>query len=152
MNPDSPIPQTTLFMSDNERMARNKALLLGALKGAGAVLASVTYHGGGDEGTDDGVSAFDGNNVAITLAGTVSLFCQRHYHDDGHWRTTTVQKDQPLDEALSEYAMEAVNQHHGGWETGEGGYGEVVFDCEAGMVRIEHNDYYVESEYTETVL
>lgn len=152
MNPDSSIHETMLSMSDSDRMARNKTLLLDALKGSGAVLASVNYHGGGDEGTDDGVSAFDANNVAVILSGTVSLFFERHYHDNGSWKITILQKDQPLDEALSEYAMEAVNQHHGGWENGEGGYGEVEFDCEAGTVRIEHNDYYVESEYTETVL
>ena len=62
------------------------------------------------------------------------------------------QQDALLDIALSDYAMEAVYQHHRGWENNEGGYGEVIFDCEAGTVRIEHFDYFVESEYTETEL
>lgn len=152
MNPDLPIPETTVTMSDSERKARNKALLLDALKGAGAVLASVTYRGGGDEGTDDGVTAFDANNAAVDLSDTVSLLCERCYRDDQDWKTKIEQEDQPLANALTDYAMEAVNQHRCGWEDGEGGYGEVVFDCEAGTVRIEHNDYYVESEYTEIVL
>lgn len=152
MNPELSPPETTLTMPDSERMTRNKALLLDALKVAGAILASVTYRGGGDEGTDDGVTAFDANNAAVDLSDTVSLFCERYYRDDQDWKTKIEQKDQPLDEALTDYAMEAVNQHRGGWEDGEGGYGEVVFDCETNTVRIEHNDYYIESEYTEIVL
>lgn len=152
MNHDSSTPHTASAMSSKERLARNKETLLDALKRAGALRARVTYHGGGDEGSHDDVSASDAANSPIDLSGTVSLLCERYDREDGQWKISIVPQDQPLDTALSDYAMEAVEQHHGGWENNEGGYGEVVFDCEAGTARIEHNDYVVESEYTETVL
>lgn len=152
MNPDSSTPQTALAMTTNERMACNKEILLDALKHAGAIRAGVAYHGGGDEGTDQGAKASDAHNQAVDLSSTVTLFCERRDHEAGQWKISIAQQDALLDIALSDYAMEAVYQHHRGWENNEGGYGEVIFDCEAGTVRIEHFDYFVESEYTETVL
>ncbi len=152
MNHDSSTPQTASAMSDKERLARNKEILLDALTHAGAFRACVTYQGGGDEGSDEGVSVFGADNASLELSGTVSLFFECYGQEDGQWKTAIVQQEQPLDAALCDYAMEAVNQHHSGWENNEGGYGEVVFECETGTVRIGHNDYVVKSDYTETVL
>lgn len=152
MNPDSSTPQTALAMSNKERVARNKERLLNAVQHAGAARACVTYHGGGDEGTHDGVSAFGADNATVDLSGTVTLFREISNFEDGQWTSSVKQDDQPLDAALRDFAMEAVERHHGGWENGEGGYGEVVFDCDAGTVRIEHNDYIVKTDYTETEL
>ncbi len=152
MNPDSPLPEAALPLSEPERLARNKTQLLDALKRAGAVRATVSYHGGGDEGCADGAGAFSGDGASVDLAGTVLVFRERYDHANGQWTTSIDQQEEPLDAALCDYAMEAVARHHGGWENNEGGYGEVVFDCEAGTVRLEHNDYIIETDYTETAL
>lgn len=152
MNPESPLPETALPLSEPERLARNKTLLLDALKRVGAARAAVSYHGGGDEGCADGAEAFSADGTSVDPAGTVLVFRERYDHTDGQWTSSTVQLEEPLDAALCDYAMEAVERHHGGWENNEGGYGEVVFDCEAGTVRLEHNDYIIETDYTETAL
>lgn len=152
MNPDTPIPEAALPLSDHERLERNKALLFSALKRAGGIRATVSYRGGGDEGFFEDTEASAPGGACVDLSETVSVFRKRYALDNGKWATSIVEQEQPLDAALCDYATEVVEQHHGGWENGEGGYGQVVFDGKAATVRLEHYDYVVESEYTETVL
>lgn len=152
MNPDSQVPEPTLKLADGERMERNKAILLDALKQSGATQATVGYRGGGDEGIFDEVAASAIDATPVLLEYQVSVLVKNSRHVDREWHHLTELSKRPLDEALSDFAMEAVSKHHGGWEINEGGSGEVIFDCSADTVRIEHNRYFCESEYTETVL
>ncbi len=152
MTLNTPHPVSAPEPSSEEYRDRNKALLLAALRTAGATRATVGYSGGGDEGFANEVTAFNADGALIDLLGTVSVFAERSRFVDGQWQTSVVQKEYPLDDALSDFAMEAVDDHHRGWENGDGAAGEVVFDCVAGSVRIEHNSYYTESDYTETEL
>lgn len=140
-------PETTPSMTRGERVGRNKTILLEALKAAGAARATIAYSGGGDEGfvRDIGATGADGSMIALTA--TVSLFAEKSQFVGGQWHRHSVQEEQPLDQALSDFAMEAVHHRHGYWHNGE-----VVFECESPTARIEHNAYFVESEYTETVL
>ena len=146
MNHDSSTPHTASAMSSKERLARNKETLLDALKRAGALRARVTYHGGGDEGSHDDVSASDAANSPIDLSGTVSLLCERYDREDGQWKISIVPQDQPLDTALSDYAMEAVEKHHGGWENNDGAFGEFCFDAAARSIHLEFNERFTSSE------
>ncbi len=152
MNPDASTPQPALSMSAQERMTRNKKRLLDALKRAGADRATVGYSGGGDEGFANATTAFAVDGAPVDCSDSVSVFVQHSHFLNGQWQSAMAQEERPLDDALSDFAMEAVEDHHGGWENGDGGAGEVVFDCASEQVRIEHNDYYTESEYTETTL
>lgn len=138
-------------MSNQERTSNNKTLLLDALKRAGAVRATVGYSGG-DEGFANATAGFDANGALVDCSDPVSVFVQHSHFLNGQWQSAVVQEERPLDDALSDFAMEAVEDRHSGWKNGDGGAGEVVFDCASEQVRIEHNDYYTESEYTETTL
>lgn len=152
MNPDTSTSQPTLPLSAQERMARNKKSLLDALKRAGAVRATVGYSGGGDEGFANEAAGFGADSTPVDLSDSLSVFIEHSHFLNGQWQSAVVQEERPLDDALSDFAMEAVEGRHGGWENGDGGAGEVVFDCASEQVRIEHNDYYTESDYTETTL
>ncbi|MCL1960606.1 MAG: hypothetical protein FWG56_02230 [Desulfovibrionaceae bacterium] len=152
MNSNTTTPETLPDLSRQERQDRNKALLLDALKSAGAIRAAVTYSGGGDEGYADGIVATAADGKPIRLSAPVSLYVVRSDFIDGQWQSAIVLKELPLEDALSNFAMEALEERHAGWEINDGGEGEVVFDCAKGVVRIEHNDYYTESEHTETTL
>jgi hypothetical protein len=152
MTSNTPAPDTSRELSAKERRDRNKVLLLDALKAIGAVRATVDYSGSGDEGFADETSAVNADQVAIDLSNQVPLLVERSHFVDGQWQSATVNEYLPLKDALRDFAMEAVNELHGGWENNDGGSGKVVFDCAANAVRIEHYSYYTESDYTETAL
>lgn len=139
-------------LSENERMRRNKDILLAALRATGAIRASVAYSGSCDEGYVSGIGAQDRQNAAVSLDAPVAVYDEDRRFEAGQWQTSTVLKEQPLEQALSDFAMQALWRHHQGWENNEGGSGEVVFDCESGTAWIEHTEYFAESEYTETAL
>lgn len=151
MTPDTLNPEHPALPAE-ERMRRNKALLLEALKGLGAVRATVTYSGGGDEGAADETSAVDADGRTVDLSTTVDVFTECTRYADQQWHTWTELDDELLHQALSDFAMEAVESRHEGWYDGEGGSGQVVFDCASDTVRIEHAEYRTESDFTETEL
>jgi hypothetical protein len=65
---------------------------------------------------------------------------------------TTVEQSVSIEQALRDFADAAIELVHGGWENGDGGSGSVVFDCQSGIVRIEHTAYFTDSDYEETTL
>jgi hypothetical protein len=72
--------------------------------------------------------------------------------EGGAWHSTVVLTDRPLDDALTDFAMDLVESHFGGWENNDGASGEVVFDATNGRVVIEHRAYFLDSEYSEIEL
>src|SRR3546814_5388753 len=66
----------------------------------------------------------------------------------GNVRSSALQ----LEDALSSFAENAVCDHHGGWENGEGAYGEIVIDVASGGVTITHNARFIDYDTTETEL
>src|SRR3546814_18395295 len=78
------------------------------------------------------VTAYGGQSVRELP----SVLCD-HYAVDygGNVRSSALQ----LEDALSSFAENAVCAHHGGWENGEGAYGEIVIDVASGGVTITTN-------------
>ena len=136
-------------LSEGERAAANRAAIFAALRAAGACRATVSYMGVGDSGGPEGVKFEmpDGHSEPVPLP-MVAQHVGTSRYVDGAWQTTFDLADQPLDEALIDFAMEAVEQHFGGWENGDGASGEVAFDAEDSTVTIEHNTYFTDSEFS----
>ena len=86
------------------------------------------------------------------MAGLVTVFAERGVFENGKWQTTVVEQQLSIEQALRDFADEVIDVVHGGWENGDGGSGKVIFDCHAGMVRIEHTAYFTDSDYEETTL
>lgn len=136
--------------SEEERIAANRAAIFAALRDDGVLRAVVSYTGIGDSGGPEGVR-FEMPDGPIELdempiARQYVVTCQ---YVDGAWQNTTRLADRPLDDALTDFAMDAVEQHFGGWEDGDGASGEVVFDATASTVVIEHHSYFTDSNYSE---
>lgn len=51
--------------------------------------------------------------------------------------------DSTFESALDDLGYELIAQNHMGWETGEGAFGEVIIDIEAGRATHDHNTRYV---------
>ena len=125
--------------------ARCKSAFLPILREHGITRVDISYDGGGDEGMMGDVTAYGGQSVRELP----SVLCD-HYPVDygGNVRSSALQ----LEDALSSFAENAVCDHHGGWENGEGAYGEIVIDVASGGVTITHNARFIDYDTTETEL
>lgn len=130
----------------------NKRLLLAALAATGARAATICYVGMGDSGGIEGVSVEMSDGTIFDPTTPVTIFVDKGEYIDRTWQTRVVACEAQLEDAIRDFAEESIERHHGGYENEDGGAGEVIFDCEAETVRIEHNDYFTDSEYTETQL
>lgn len=133
-------------------LGRNRRILLAALAQAGALTATATYVGSGDSGGVEDVSVEMPAEAAFDWLKPVTVFAERGEYSNGEWETTTVEEQLSIEQALRDFADAAIELVHGGWENGDGGAGSVVFDCQAGIVRIEHTAYFTDSDYEETTL
>ena len=136
--------------SEEERIAANRAAIFAALRDEGVLRAAVSYTGSGDSGGPEGVrfEMPDGPRELDEMPSAPQYMMSSQYVDSV-WQNTTSLTDRLLNDALTDFAMEAVEQHFGGWEDGDGASGEVVFDATAATVVIEHNSYFTDSEYSE---
>ena len=140
---------TTLAKSGAATIAREAApkLMLAAIcacaKLHGIATITISYHGHGDEGAIDGV----------TLAGPASQEGQPAPEiamPDMPCSTWTVPYrgdafavETAFESALDDLGYELMAQNHAGWENGEGAFGEVIIDVEAGRATHDHNTRYV---------
>jgi hypothetical protein len=145
----STIGSTVLVPSNaDEAIQANKLLLLEALRAAGCKTALVGYYGEGDSGSVNDVKV----EPEIDLQLQVAFFAPSNHFEAGVWHVSYRKVLMPLHCALEAFADDVVVKHHEGYENGDGGSGELTFDCDSGEVRLDHRDYYVESVSTETVL
>ncbi|MCO8402843.1 DUF6878 family protein (plasmid) [Burkholderia cenocepacia] len=158
-NLSSIIPFAILTDSSNqgdalarENVARNKAILLGLLKAAGARSAVVQYSGYGDDGSVIGVQIFGADTMPMSILGDVQIHDHDTRYENAQWTYSPVVHVLPVDDAMTRLADLVVALHHAGYQDGDGGAGELNFDVESGRVWLDHRDYYTESIVTETEL
>jgi len=134
-------------------LAENKLRLLTALREAGVHCATISYFGEGDSGSIQhvDVSGADGSKPDVSRHCVIYLHCNGWFLR-GQWTSETRTEELRLEDALRAFADDAVTLHHDGYENNDGGSGEVIFDCVAGTVRLEHVNYYTESDCTDTDL
>lgn len=110
----------------------NKATILAALSAAGILEVTASFNGGGDEGGIDEISP--------------ELPRDPLEYVNADWSgNKTGTYNPPLDEAVQDFCYEVIAKDFGGWENGDGGYGTVTIDVQAGTVALDMNTYYTES-------
>ncbi|WP_247539139.1 DUF6878 family protein [Ralstonia pseudosolanacearum] len=143
-------------MSDTQTtdpiLSHNRTVLLDALRAAGAASAVVSYSGYGDEGNANEIQILDADRQEIGGDQTVSILREDSRYIDREWQSTQITADVSLVDALDAFADRAVDRYHAGYWNGEGGAGEITFDCVAGTVCMAHRDHYVEHIHTDTDL
>lgn len=145
-------PSKVPVLCEAGRTAANRTAIFQELRDNGVERAVVSYTGIGDSGGPEGVrfEMLDGGTLDENPA--VPQHIESSQWVDGAWQTTAALEDRPLDDALTDFAMDAVEKHFGGWEDGEGASGEVVFDATDDSVVVEHNAYFTDSHYSEVRL
>lgn len=140
------------LLSEEQRTVANRAAIFTALRDDGVLRAIVGYSGSGDSGGTEGVRFEMPDGGTLTEIAMAPQYRQSSQWRDGAWQTTVSLEDKPLEDALTDFAMDAVDQHYGGWEDNDGASGEVVFDATDGTIVIEHRAYFTDSEYSEVRL
>lgn len=146
----APVEPTSPTLDAASVLGRNKHILLSALRQAGITQVTVTYAGTGDSGSVYGVEAEMPEGTHFDAMAPVPLYANQAICSDGAWQTIEVEQSTSVEQALRDFADDIVDWLHGSWE--DGASGSVVFDCAADSVRVEHNAYFTDSDYTETVL
>jgi hypothetical protein len=133
-------------------LSHNRTVLLDALRAAGAASAVIAYSGNGDSGNATEIRILDaaGQDIPGTQNVTVRQQASRFVH--GKWLATESEVSLPLSDALDAFADRAVGHYHTGFENGDGGDGEITFECAAGTVCLSHRDFYTEHIATDTDL
>lgn len=151
-DPSATAEPATTVLDASSVLGRNRPILLAVLKQGGVSTATVTYAGSGDSGSVEDVAVESAAGTGFDTLALITVFANRSDYLDHEWQTTVVEQQVSIDQALRDFAEEAVELLHGGWENNDGASGSVVFDCENGTVRVEHTVYFTDSDYEETVL
>lgn len=124
----------------------NRDRLLRALAGLGVRQVVVAYEGGGDSGDVSEVSVEPPELMPTLRAETIPLRCRIGEFQDGRYQYHTADQPMSLHQAVSDFTLDWVGDTHGGWENNEGGSGSVTLDVMAGTLKLEHTEYFTESQ------
>ena len=117
----------------------NKASLFAALAAAGITRVTASFNGYGDEGRLEEILAFIGETGTDLPAVAVEVQTLTF----GSAEPSVLA--QPLAEAIETLADALLDDAHGGWEDGEGAFGEFAFDVAAQTITLDFNERFVES-------
>jgi hypothetical protein len=136
-------------LSEVKRIEANRAALFAALRAEGVLVAVVCYSGSGDSGGPDGVSLEMPDGSQLKKIRDVSQSIVDNDYIQGAWQTSFKSEVQPLDQAITEFAMDSVEKFYGGWENDDGASGEVHFIVANDSITIKHTNYFTDSNYSE---
>lgn len=130
-------------------MDRDK--ILDALRDCGVVQVRVTYSGSGDSGQIDDVEFFDadGRHQKTAESRTVEVtenVSEPPEDGENHWREFQRVRAVSLTSVVEDFAYDALESHHGGWEINEGSQGEVVFLVKEGKIFLNHQQNIMSTE------
>ena len=122
----------------------NKAALFEALAAGGFASVVVTFDGSGDEGQIEDVTATASDGQPAELpTGAVA------YQEVGFDAAEPTVAMVPVGDVLEKLAYELLGETHGGWENGDGAYGEFTFDVAERSITLAYNERYTETHYHE---
>lgn len=131
----------------------NRTILLEALSLLGIQKVFVTYEGGGDSGDVEQVSVEPASLEHHLHEHRLAVWCLRYstalQHD---FLARDIEKPIPLIDALKQFALDWLEVAYPGWEINDGARGVVVIHVTEQSCRLEHHQFYVESQLYEHTL
>lgn len=139
----------------DDMMKENADAVFDALQKQSVATALVTYYGGGDSGdVEEAEFTRDESDEATSLiplgkgdwpSGT-ALMVRRQWTREG-WQRNSTPLELSIQEAVSDLAMQLVNQYYGGWENNEGGEGTVTLTVSNRSISINHGQHVQTTEW-----
>ncbi|HQT86709.1 MAG: hypothetical protein B7Z58_18855 [Acidiphilium sp. 37-64-53] len=143
-------------------LRKAKPILFGALKAAGINRVTVSFDGSGDSGQIESIEAYRAENQPIDLPAEPIPYpfatMEERYEPCSEtpsgqrcagYEVQEIEKSSLIQNIIKEIFWDFIGAKHDGWEDGEGGYGECVFDTEIETIRLEMNARYTETNYFE---
>lgn len=151
-------PSAQTVFPEETVMQKNMRILLAALRAGGATGATIRYEGSGDSGDITQVEITTANGDSFDAKTSVTVFVEQQTFHDGQLNYSVIEQVLPIEDALRDFASEALEQHHGGWENHDGASGQMIFLCNGNdpdaaddtddSVSLEHTSYFTESDYS----
>jgi hypothetical protein len=123
----------------------NRATLMQALRRLSITAVEITYDGGGDSGSVSAIEITPAGTTPPPLKESVTIKRVMTTYQDGEYKHEVRDESVTLEEALDDFVMSSVSQHHPGWENNDGGEGTVTFDVVKDTVNLEHHEFYTET-------
>ncbi|MGB0083989.1 MAG: DUF6878 family protein [Rhodomicrobiaceae bacterium] len=111
----------------------------------------VRYSGSGDSGSINEVEARNKQGQPVELLSTPVpyTFIHTSYNfQTGNYDTeVTETKELPLSEAVEQWCYDLLEEHYPGWENDDGADGVIVIDPEKQEGRIDHQIFFMQSDF-----
>ena len=137
---------------DKATLKENASLVFKAMEEMNIDVIEVDYDGGGDCGEFHGATAYtktdDGSPWKPLDISWPSLLVSRRvstFDDTGKWISSVEKRETLMDEVVAGMAQKLVYMHHPGWETNDGGRGNVYFYRNK-TIKVDHEYYVIETE------
>lgn len=126
-----------------EILPRNKAILFDALSAAGISIVVIEFEGSGDSGQMEQPCARTADETVVAVPD-ILIELERV-----NWSNGIDRESLSLTSAVETMAWTLLGDTHGGWENGDGGYGEFTFDVTERSIKLEYHERYTETNYHE---
>ncbi|ANH09043.1 MAG TPA: hypothetical protein VGN93_30815 [Shinella sp.] len=121
-------------MNGEDIHSRNKSAVFAALLEQGLTHVVVTFDGYGDSGQITEMEGRIADEPVELPDATVVLV-------DANCRKSS----ESLESAIETMIYDLLGESHGGWQDGEGAYGEFVFDVAKRTILLDLNERFIES-------
>ena len=123
----------------------NKTALFDALARAGITLVTVRFDGEGDSGQIEEIDTLCGETPADLPSGEIAIA-------EPVWGSPEIQHvTLSVHDAIEKLVFDLLEETHGGWEDGDGAYGDFTFDVKERTITLAYNERRMESDYSEHV-
>ncbi len=129
---------------EQEILPANKATLFRTLKNAGIAFVNIAFDGSGDSGQFENPVALDAEDKEIPLPEAVVSIQVVSF---GVGTIQTIDTNHA--DMLETLACNVLQEHHGGWENNDGGYGQFRFLVEERSITLRFWERYTETTYHE---
>ena len=119
---------------------QTKAAIFVALEAAGIAQVTIEFEGSGDSGQMEQATGYTASNEPVDIPDALVAITQVDFDEDKDSRTNV-----KLREAIETVAYELLEQKHGGWEEGEGGFGTFTFDVAERSITLDFDERYTET-------
>ena len=141
--PDWETKQAQHERRDAELRPFNKTAVFDALAATGITIVVVAFDGYGDSGQIENIEAKAGDEIVALPSGHVEIASAVSDQAEPESTATTAH------DAIERLVFDFLGMTHDGWENSDGAYGDFTFDVAERTVKLDYNERYMQSEYSQ---
>lgn len=140
-------PPATAAVQQSYLYMENLRRLLPILRERGVECVSVSFDGSGDSGSIEDIQYMP-HDPAIEAVRALTVECLQteRFFDEGNWTTRVSPVQSSLNDAITALTDDFLIEANVNWYDGDGGYGSLEIDVEAGTMELNIYVRYVNSE------